>query len=308
MISLDSRLKGAVLCIRPSQDKFPSNSTDLGICGAAKKALPFYLNRPLIKVLEDLGVEVEAFMTLQQDEVSRLRATADSSINVASFLERNDIGKPLSLPWLFENLFFMGIPALEDHFLWAAVEVAIITRLRTLKHRSRIPVEHGVTLYGIMDETNTLREGEIYCSTPDRQPIRGHVTITRPPVMHPGDVQRVNSVDVDKDSPLKRLHNCVVFSQRGSRDLPSCLSGGDLDGDYYNIIYDPRLQPKTIYEPADYPRVAAPGIGREVTVDDMIEFLITFMSNDQLGRIATTHLQVVSQTLFVTCVFRANTI
>ena len=295
MISLDSRLKGEVLCLRPSQQKFPSNSLDLGICGAAKRTLPFYLNRPLIKVLEDLGVRTDVFMALQQEEVSKLRATAESSINIASFLDRNEIGKSLDLPGLFTSLHFMGIPALEDHFLWAVVEMAIITRLRTLKHRTRIPVEQGVTLYGIMDETNTLQEGEIYCSTPDRKPIRGLVTITRSPVMHPGDVQLAMSVNVDQTSPLKSLHNCVVFSSKGERDLPSQLGGGDLDGDYYNVIYDRRLYPTSTCPATEYPRVQAPDIGREVTVGDMTDFFITFMSNDQLGRIANAHLQIVSQ-------------
>ena len=294
MISLDNRLEGETLHIRQSQYKFPSDSLDLGICGVAKKTLPFYLNRPLIKILEDLGVEVQVFMKLQQDEVSKLRATAESSINAATFLDRNDIGKSLSLPWLFETLYFMGIPALEDHFLWSAVEMAIITRLRTLKHRTRIPVEQGVTLYGIMDETDTLQEGEIYCSTLDRSQILGRVTITRSPAMHPGDVQWASAVDVDEGSPLKALHNCVIFSQRGDRDLPSQLGGGDLDGDYYNVIYDPRLQVTSVCPAADYPRVTAPDIGRPVTAEDMTDFFITFMSNDQLGRISLAHLQIVS--------------
>ena len=56
------------------------------------------------------------------------------------------------------------------------------------------------------------------------------IVVTRSPVMHPGDVQIVNAVDVPPHSPLKRLSNVVVFSQHGDRDLPGQLSGGDLDG------------------------------------------------------------------------------
>ena len=42
--------------------------------------------------------------------------------------------------------------------------MAVITKLRDIKYRGRIPVESGYTLYGIMDETGQLSEGEVYVS------------------------------------------------------------------------------------------------------------------------------------------------
>ena len=89
-----------------------------------------------------------------------------------------------------------------------------------------------------MDETGVLQEGEIYCAIhEDRGPrlLTGDVVITRSPAMHPGDVQCVKAVDVPPDSPLKALHNLVAFSRHGERDLPSQLSGGDIDGDLVGI-------------------------------------------------------------------------
>ena len=88
--------------------------------------------------------------------------------------------------------------------------------------------------------------------------------------MHPGDVQVVNAVNVPEGSPLKRLSNVIVFSQHGHRDLPSQLSGGDLDGDIFSCIVDPRLIPATPYEAADYPRVSAVELDRAVTRKDMV--------------------------------------
>ena len=89
-------------------------------------------------------------------------------------------------------------------------------------------------------------------------------------------------------------------------DLPSQLSGGDLDGkryrrfqcrssadieagDLYNVIYDDTLYPQKLSEPADYTIVAPIDIGREVKGSDMADFFIQFMENDALGRIATLH-------------------
>ena len=73
------------------------------------------------------------------------------------------------------------------------------------------------------------------------------------------------------------------------------LSGGDLDDDLFNIIYDDRLRPARAEEPADYPRANPLFPNRSVTVNDITDlnditdFFITFMRQDQLGRIANTH-------------------
>ena len=145
---------------------------------------------------------------------------------------------------------------------------------------------------GIMDESGLLKEGEIYCFTHNETGPRlltGNVVITRSPALHPGDVQCVTAVDVPEDNPLRALHNVVVFSSHGQRDLPSQLSGGDLDGDLYNIIYDDALYPKQLSRPADYPTTKPIDIGRTVERADMTEFFIQFMENDNLGLIATLH-------------------
>lgn len=143
-----------------------------------------------------------------------------------------------------------------------------------------------------MDETGFLKEGEIFCIARTEEGkfvLEGRVVVTRAPALHPGDVQYATAVNVPAESPLKALCNCVVFSSKGERDLPSQLSGGDLDGDLYNIIHDTTLYPIRIAAPADYPAQEPIDIGREVDRKDMTDFFIQFMENDQLGRIATTH-------------------
>ena len=145
---------------------------------------------------------------------------------------------------------------------------------------------------GIMDESGFLREKEIYCHAHNEtgpKLLTGNVVITRCPALHPGDVRCVTAVDVPPDNPLRALHNVVVFSSHGQRDLPSQLSGGDLDGDLYNIIYDQTLYPKQISDPADYLTATPIDIGRPVERSDMTDFFIQFMKNDNLGLIATLH-------------------
>lgn len=143
-----------------------------------------------------------------------------------------------------------------------------------------------------MDETSFLRENEVYCFVQTEeggQLLTGNVVITRSPALHPGDVQCVTAVDAPPSSPLRALHNVVVFSSMGQRDLPSQLSGGDLDGDLYNIIYDNTLYPKFRADPADYDAVAPVNIGRPVERTDITDFFVSFMESDNLGQIATLH-------------------
>lgn len=135
MISLDPKLKGEVLCLRQSMIKFKTLESNIEICGAGLRPLPMYLNRPLIKILEDLGVRDEAFLELQAAAVEKLRTTTESPINAANFLQRNVIGKAARLPWLIRTILDMNILFYDDHFLRNCVELAILIQLRELKHR-----------------------------------------------------------------------------------------------------------------------------------------------------------------------------
>jgi hypothetical protein len=85
------------------------------------------------------------------------------------------------------------------------------------------------------------------------------------------------------------LRNCICFSQKGERDLPSKLSGGDLDGDLYQIIFDPKARPKEVFSPANYHSQRPIELDRPVERQDMTDFFVKFMATDQLGRIANLH-------------------
>ena len=294
MISLDTSLVGEELHLRQSMVKFEGSiDMNIEICGVGLRPLPMILNRQLIKIMEDLGTNPEAFLNLQAQAVNQLRETIASASKAAKFLKSQTVGKTAKIPQLIKRIDALGLPYQKDSFLRQVVELAVLTRLREIKYRSRIPVDWGVTLYGIMDETGYLQEGEIYCCTQtnddDRHVMDGYVIVTRSPALHPGDIRGAKAVVPPPKSPLNALHNCVVFSQHGERDLPSMLSGGDLDGDLYNVLYDPDLIPKDIYDPADYPPVDPVVIDRVVEPEDITDFFITFMENDQLGRIANLH-------------------
>ncbi|KAK6005708.1 hypothetical protein QM012_007350 [Aureobasidium pullulans] len=252
--------------------------------------------------LEDLGVPLESFMTLQDEEVERLRMMTTNTFNASLLLGGTQTSKAAKLSGFLEMLADIGLEYHDDSFLRGVVEMAVLTKLRKLKYRARIPVWNAVTLYGIMDETEYLKEGQIYAVTQsslnERREVltRNKVIITRSPALHPGDIRIVEAIDVPENSPLEHLRNCVVFSQHGNCDLPSQLSGGDLDGDKFNVIFEPLLMPqRDISPPAAYPRLPDRDLGREVTIQDMSSFFVEFMKIDHLGTICHRHLQIADQ-------------
>jgi len=304
MIALDSRLQGTKMCLRNSMTKFRgSDSTDLEICTAGYQPIKLYLNEQIIPILENLGVSNSWFLDLQRQEIERLSLTTSTAKKAAKFLASHSIGGKIKLPWFIERLPHLKLAFQQDEFLTRIVEAAVLVQLRTLKYKARIPVRQGFTLLGILDETGILNEGQVFCiadvkgiSTVIASQFGEEIIVTRSPALHPGDVQTAVAVKVPNSSPLMKLRNCIVFSQRGPRDLPSMLSGGDLDGDLYHIIFDrnARLSRPT-FTPADYPRQPPRELDRIVERSDMTDFFVEFMEIDQLGRICNMHKTVADQ-------------
>ncbi|KAJ4416975.1 hypothetical protein N0V82_006424 [Gnomoniopsis sp. IMI 355080] len=304
MLAVDSTLEGSEVRLRPSMTKF--NSQDeavLEICDMASKPIPLVLNRQMIKILEDMGVASKWFLDMQNIELKRLREVTADPYSVADFLGHKKVGEGIRAHRLFRQAANMNIDWRKDPFLRSIVEAMVLRDLRLLKHKARIPISEGITLFGVMDETGFLQENEVYVtydfsSSQNRfepPPSASGLIVTRSPALHPGDIQFPRNVIPPAGHPLRDLTNVIVFSQRGSRDLPSQLSGGDLDGDIYNVIWDPRAVPQRVFRPADYPRVDALDLERPVTKEDMASFFIDFIKQDCLGVIATRHMILADQ-------------
>jgi hypothetical protein len=255
--------------------------------------------------MEDLGVPDSWFIQQQEKRLHALQLITAHIANTVHFLNRQKIATSIDFPRFLRRLDSIGLDYRRDRFMVSVVEATVLRELRLLKYKARIPVAQGVTLFGIMDETGYLDEGEVYVTFDKADFLHGRaldlddrqMIITRSPALHPGDIQLATNVIPPDHHPLRFLRNCIVFSQKGERDLPSCLSGGDLDGDLYGIIWDQEAVRgcEHIFEPADYPRVEQLDIGRAVQREDMYNFFIDFMATDQLGVIATKHMILANQ-------------
>ncbi|KAM7199773.1 RNA-dependent RNA polymerase 1 [Naviculisporaceae sp. PSN 640] len=299
MLALDPTLPGSQFCIRPSMEKFDSEDTlNLEICDLASKPIALVLNRQLVKILEDMGAPESWFLDLQEKELNRLRMITASAYNTANFLKTQSIGDCMGLSTLLRHTDRIGVDYRRDRFLFAVVNAVVLKELRLLKHKARIPVPQGITLFGIMDETGFLQENEVFVTYDTmkgrHEPPPEHsasLLVTRSPALHPGDIQLATNVIPRDGHPLRQLDNCIVFSKRGARDLPSQLSGGDLDGDVFNVIWDPKLvHTVRTFVPASYARVDPLELDREIQTSDMADFFIDFMKTDHLGVVATRHM------------------
>ncbi|KEY67806.1 hypothetical protein S7711_04117 [Stachybotrys chartarum IBT 7711] len=306
MLAVDPRLEGNAMCVRGSMIKFQSSDiANLEICDMANKPIPMVLNRQMIKILEDMGIPNDWFFRQQSFALDNLRSVTETVENTAKFMKGQNIGHGMGFPRFLRRLWSFGIDYRRDRFLSSLVEAAVLRELRLLKHKARIPIRHGVTLFGIMDEFGYLEDGQVYVAFDDEDFIHDRsnnlhnrrMIITRSPALHPGDIQLATNIVPPLSHPLRVLRNCLVFSQKGKRDLPSCLSGGDLDGDTYGIIWDHDAvrQVQRTYSPADYPRVEPVSIGRAVQREDMTDFYIQFMETNKLGLIAVRHMILADQ-------------
>lgn len=305
VLALDTRLKGRQVCLRRSMIKFDVKAKDtikIEIAERCSRPLPLRLNRPLIPLLESLGVPHRAFQRIQAKALEAIKTASCDAAAAAKLLREYKLGDCVHLGRTLRELNdTFGLSFIKDvPFIREAMKTAMTFALRQLKYTHRIRVDGSCSLMGIMDETGLLQENQIYaCVIPkggSRTYLKGKCLVFRSPTLHPGDVQFAEAVGkLDVQHPLSALTNCVIFSQHGERPLPSKLAGGDLDGDLYNICFESSLFPANTCQAADYTPVKPVEIHRSVGVDDIIDFFLDHTQQNKVGLISTRHLVLSDQ-------------
>ncbi|PFH51174.1 hypothetical protein AMATHDRAFT_3305 [Amanita thiersii Skay4041] len=332
MVSVDRQLdadgQGIEMRLRKSMRKFENSqelTPEVEIAQSFQRPNQCYLNRPLIMLLEDLGVRKDSFMKLQDEAVADAKTIHNSIESFRRILVTHSMGHNYHLSHILERLSQKyglklkaqnGMPGLDTPFLERIRQVAMISVLREIKHNARIPVPGSYHLVGVADEgpahinrgndadkVFTLPEGHIYVciqESIDKEPVwlEGSCSISRSPVAHPGDVQRVQAIGKPPDDKLclfAELKNVVVLPSTGSRSLASKLGGGDLDGDQFSIIMHPDLLPTVIRPPANYEPESPFDLGRDSQVDDICDFIVTYIYSDVIGLVSDRLLIIADQ-------------
>ncbi len=303
MVSIDPTLAGRWVVVRESMVKFEAaGPLTLNIANQFGLPSPLFTNRSLIQILEALGVDKDAFLDVERAAISETHRARTSTEGMVTLLDKMNLasGARLSstLAWLAPLLPAQQTEAIQDDFIQHAVNLAVVHSLREIKFRSRLPLPGCWTLVGVADEEpgGFLAPNEIYACVhePGKEPVylEGEVVITRSPCIHPGDVRKVRAIGKLPPGLAPRIaaqRNCVVFSVRGGRPLPSMLGGGDLDGDMYQVITITSLFPKRVVPAAEYTAAKPRELGRPSTVKDVAEFLIEHTIMSCVGRITVNH-------------------
>ncbi|KAG9298243.1 hypothetical protein G9A89_002731 [Geosiphon pyriformis] len=276
--------------VRPSQNKFDSSHCILeiikGSCFISAK-----LNRQAITLLSALKVPDNVFLEMKDEQVRDLEKMLSHDHTAMKVLLQNIDEYGISR--ILADLVKAGFLQHKDPFLVNMMALFRIMVLKDLKNKAKISVPKGAFLLGVLDETETLKEEQVYICVSDqsnsstRHVVTGPCVIFRNPCFHPGDIRIVNAVKCPK---LDHLVDVLVFPSLGYRDIPNQCSGGDLDGDDYTIIWDERLFPRIKnYPPMEY-HAPDPSKVDNVTIEHIQKFFINYILNDNLGQIANAHL------------------
>ncbi|CAM6099682.1 unnamed protein product [Calypogeia fissa] len=276
------------LHLRPSMRKFDAPHMSLEVL-AWTKPLPCHLNRQVISLLSTLGVKDSAFINLQNQIVSKYENMLEDDAVAKKILQE------LGSDSLALAMLQCGYASKAEPLLRRLLCVFKDAQLNELKHKAKIPVANGRLLMGCLDETGTLQYGEVYVrytASPiagaprEENVVKGRVFVAKNPCLHPGDIRILKAVDVPS---LRHMVDCVVFPQCGERPHPNECSGSDLDGDMYVVSWEETLVPSDMDPPMDYTPPPVTPLDHPVKVEEIQEFFVNYMVNDNLGLIANAH-------------------
>lgn len=301
--------KGTEVHVRESQEKFKADFNGLEIIRCAKFATAT-LNRQTITILESLGVPGPVFLKLLEEQLRSYELAMENNHTAIELLTKfvDENQTTLIIAELLKNGF--KTEKVQEPFVINVLNLWRSYSLKVLKEKARIQVEKSAFLLGCIDETGTLRgystttEGslekdvnklpQIFLQITDSREynkthvIKGLCIVGRNPSLHPGDIRVVQAVDNPK---LHHLKDVVVFPMKGDRPVPNMLSGGDLDGDDFFVIWDQDLLPKEWNcPPMNYTGSKPQQLDRDVNVNDLRNFFVKYMKNDVLAIIAHSHL------------------
>ena len=305
MVSVDTRLQGKIkMNLRKSMIKFDCpNHSYFEVCKLSA-ARPAFLNRQAILLLSNRKIPDATFIILQQRNylvlARHLLRNKDAKRcifnKIPPFLLTPDIDR-IKIDYIHEPFFRQ---LLINTSAQAARELLNKTRIR-------LPTNLARYMFGIVDEYNVLKPGEVfiqYTVLTDYESSSSNidrvgslkivkdceVVITKNPCHHPGDVRRFRAADYPE---LRHLKDVLVFSQQGDRPPTHDISGSDLDGDEYLAVWHPDLVPNQTenYPPFDYdsdiPAEDHPGpIDRDVINKKVLDIA----KLDCLGLLSKLHL------------------
>jgi len=287
VVAVDPR-SNRKLSLRRSMLKFQSENITLDVL-AYSKYQPCFLNRQLITLLSTLGVGDNVFELKQKEAIKQLNRMVTEPQAAREAVELMPMGEVTNV---VKELLSCGYQPDHEPYLSMLLQTFRASKLLELKTKSRIFITQGRAMMGCLDETRTLKYGQVfiqasYCADDHHKiVVTGKVVVAKNPCLHPGDIRVLQAVDVPS---LHHMFDCVVFPQQGPRPHPNECSGSDLDGDIYFVSWDPDLIPSHMEDPMDYTPAPAETLDHDVTIEEIQEYFTNYIVNESLGIIANAH-------------------
>ena len=232
-----------VLTVRKSLVKVPAANDDsevskylrarLGIVATSLKPKVGKLNKQVVALLSS-NVNKDALISIQSDYLDRVSKARNNPLD-ALFC--------FALKGQFNNFQQLlrkhAIDMVPPGYLNLPQQVQKIQ-----SEKLQIPLANSRLLLGASFPERLVgsepKEGQ--CVVKDEFGfVEGKVVVCRSPSYAPGDLQVLEAIALPPQHPVSSMHNVIIFSTQGQRPDPDKMSGGDLDGDLYLVIWDERI-------------------------------------------------------------------
>ncbi|CAF4599463.1 unnamed protein product, partial [Rotaria socialis] len=250
------------LRIRKSMRKFNCSHDILELCRISKPR-PLYLNRQIIVLLSHRSIDDRTFILLQNEHQHMLSESLVYPPRAYELLNEKLSRNLFPLRALIHDA---QLNLIQEPFFCQLLITIGKFELAQMRERTRLKLPKNLArnMIGIVDEYGVLEYGQVFIQytelTDDYMSnnsesekatiLEQQVVVTKNPCHHPGDVRVFKAVDVPE---LRHLKDVIVFPQRGKRPHPNEISGSDLDGDEYAVIWHPAFIPQTPNDiPYDY--------------------------------------------------------
>lgn len=292
VISLyDDMPEGQEVMFRKSMKKFESSHNMLEVLSHSF-SIPLFLNRHVILLLSSFGVPDEVFLDLQHNDLVMCMEALTQDEKSLAFVRSHST--------IFDWNLLPADQVVQEPFFRQLLISNTIQLISGIIDHAHVSVPKGRVLMGVLDETNTLKYGEVYAHIVEDGldfELNGQVVVFRNPCVLPSDVRVLKATSVC--TKMRQLYqNCLVLPSRGPDSHARECSGGDLDGDLYYIIWDEKIIPPNLIPPGE----------KVVEVDtttselfqlkctnsdyDMMQFFCDYVATNQLGIIANAHLAI----------------
>ncbi|CAF3339718.1 unnamed protein product [Rotaria sp. Silwood1] len=234
------------MILRKSMYKFISTHDVLELCKVSAPR-PIHLNRQVIALLESRHIPHSTFLLLQNQHLLSL---VESLLYLPSTYELLHERLPPHLQ-LRDLILTAQIDLIHEPFFRQLITTMCKHEIKRIQDKTRIQISKnsGRNMFGIVDETATLKSGQVFCQytilnteqlddltrsnnirsyyqEDIKKVVVGKIVVTKNPCHHPGDLRTFEAIDVPK---LRHLVDCIVFPQLGDRPHPNEISGSDLD-------------------------------------------------------------------------------